>query len=134
MRKLLALSILCCVFACNEKVIEPPADLIAKDKMLDILYDLAIINSAKGINSSILEQNGIDPMGYIYEKYGIDSVQFVKSDVYYASVPEQYEELYQELASRIKKDRENLEAAKKSKQDSLKKSKEKKPAKKISGK
>ncbi len=35
------------LFSCGEEVIEKPINLIPKEKMIDILYDLAIINAAK---------------------------------------------------------------------------------------
>ena len=46
--------------SCGEKVIEEPNDLIAKEKMVDILYDLALINAAKSTNPKILEEKGED--------------------------------------------------------------------------
>jgi hypothetical protein len=76
--------------SCGEKVIEAPNDLIEKGKMADILYDLALINAAKSTNPGILEEGGIEPMEFLYKKYGVDSVQFVKSDIYYASIPLEY--------------------------------------------
>ncbi len=122
------------MLSCNEKTIEPPANLIGKDKMVDILYDLAIINASKGINATVLEQHGIDPMPYIFEKHNIDSLQFVKSDVYYASLPREYETIYKRLSARLEKEREILEEHKKQKQDSIKEVQEEKRKAKISGK
>lgn len=134
MKKLLFLVVSVFFFSCNEKTIEPPADLISKDKMVDILYDLAIINASKGINATILEQHGIEPMPYLFEKHDIDSLQFVKSDIYYASLPREYEAIYKRLADRLEKERELLEESKKQKLDSVKKSQEEKRKAKISSK
>lgn len=61
-----------------------PDNLIGKDKMSEILYDLYILNAAKGVNRKILEANGIMPLDYLYEKYNIDSLQFAESNTYHA--------------------------------------------------
>ena len=63
---------------------EKPENLISKDKMAEILYDMFIINSAKGVNRKILRNNGIDPEAYILSKYEIDSIHFAQSNAYYA--------------------------------------------------
>ncbi len=104
--------------SCGEKVIEQPGDLIAKEKMADILYDLALINAAKSTNPKILQENNIEPMGFIYKKYGVDSLQFVKSDLYYASIPLQYTAIYETVASRLERNKKKAEDARKQKNDS----------------
>ena len=93
------------LFACDEKVIEKPEDLISKDQMVDILYELAIISAAKKTNPTYLVDREFDAMSYIYDKYGIDSVQFVKSDVYYASIPAEYEAIYQRIEVRLEEEK-----------------------------
>ena len=112
------------IYSCNEKVIEPPKNLIAQEKMEEILYDLALINAAKSINKSVLETYDIEVMPYIFTKYGIDSIQFVESDIYYASIPEQYEQIYSTVSSRLEKERRLLEEQKQQRQDSIRKTKE----------
>lgn len=105
-------------YACTEKLIEKPGNLIPQDKMVLILKEMAIINAAKGTNLGKLRDNGIDPTTFVFEKYAIDSAQFVESDRYYASLPEVYETMYKEVESNLENQRLALEAAKKLK-DSL---------------
>lgn len=113
---------LCLLLAsCGEKVIEPPKDLISKNKMAAILYDLAILNSTKGTNPTILKNNNIEFMPFIFKKYKIDSLQFVTSDVYYASIPLQYQSIYEEVESRLEKEVKLLTEEKKRENDSIKK-------------
>lgn len=102
---------------CNQKVIEKPEDLIAKDKMVDILFDLAIINAGKAIDPNVMKENQIEPMSYIYTKYEIDSAQFVKSDLYYASIPQEYETIYKALEERLEEEKTRLEGGKQKEQD-----------------
>ena len=64
MNKLQRIIILCLVFSCNNTLNQnnkPPENLISKEKMVDIIYDMTLINVAKGVNKSILENNGIIP-------------------------------------------------------------------------
>jgi hypothetical protein len=90
------------VTSCAEKVIKEPDNLIPKDKMEHILYDIAIINAAKNIDAQVLRKNNIEAMEYVYTKYGIDSIQFVESDIYYASIPSNYEAIYSKILDSIK--------------------------------
>lgn len=87
--------------SCAEKVITPPENLIPKEKMTNILYDLALLNAAESTNPEALKGNSIEMMPYLFEKYAIDSVQFSESDLYYASVPLEYEDIYKTLQARL---------------------------------
>ena len=98
---------------------EKPENLIPKKKMVLILNDLAIVNAAKVTNAEILLNNKIEPTEYIFEKYGIDSTQFVESDRYYASVPEEHEEIYIAVEAKLKAEKDRIVAEKKFK-DSIK--------------
>ena len=86
-----------------------PKNLIAKDKMSDIMYDLYILNAAKGVNRKLLELNGIMPLDYIYTKYGIDSLQFVDSNTYYAYDTEVYTKIIEKMSGELEKDKELYE-------------------------
>ena len=50
---------------------EKPKDLLSEDKMVDVLVEISIMSSAKGINKRILENNGIKPVEYIYKKHAL---------------------------------------------------------------
>lgn len=112
--------------SCNEEVIKKPENLIPKDTMASILYELAIIQAAKTTNPRILEEHQIEPMQYLYEKYRIDSAQFVQSDTYYASRPLEYEALFKIVESRLEREKEVLEEARKQRNDSARQEMEKK--------
>lgn len=97
---------------------EQPENLIAKDKMVTILRDLAVLNAARTTNLNVLQKNDIEPMEYLYAKYGIDSTQFSNSDLYYASLPEEYEEIYAEVEAKLDTEKVEMEEKKRIK-DSL---------------
>ncbi|MFX0556396.1 DUF4296 domain-containing protein [Maribacter sp. CXY002] len=119
MKKVIAFVCLSLLISCGEKLIEPPANLIPRDKMILILKDLAVVNAAKGINIGVLKDNGIDPTSYVFNKYKIDSVQFVDSNKYYASIPLEYEAIYTKVDEIISKEKTEIEELKKV-NDSLK--------------
>lgn len=117
--------------ACVEKVIEAPDDLIPKDKMIEMLYDLSLINAAKGTNPKMLEENNLEPTKFLFEKYGVDSTQFVKSDIYYASIPVEYQAIYNTVADRLEKNKKDIEEERKLKSDSTRQLPQKNREKKI---
>ena len=112
MNKIVVLPLLCFMLSCSEKIVEKPKNLISKDKMTSILYNLAIFNAAKNTNATILTDNNIETMDFIFAKYKIDSLQFVTSDIYYASLPIIYEAIYIEIDKRLEKERERMRITK----------------------
>tara|TARA_R110000796_G_scaffold250788_4_gene380680 strand:+ start:34179 stop:34592 length:414 start_codon:yes stop_codon:yes gene_type:complete len=126
MNKIIAfIFLLLLVSSCVEKIIKEPENLISKDKMTAIFYDLAIVTAAKNTNNEILEKNNIEAMNYIYTKHGIDSLQFIESDLYYASIPLVYKEIYENVEKKLKAEMKVMEDAKieKRKLDSIAKTK-----------
>lgn len=94
--------------SCSENIIKPK-DLISTDKMAEIIYEVSLINAAKGVSKKKLEDNGISPTRFIYEKYGIDSLQFVLSLDYYANDIDTYDNIYTTVERRIIKEKERIE-------------------------
>ncbi|PCJ95480.1 MAG: hypothetical protein COA50_09785 [Flavobacteriaceae bacterium] len=105
-------------FSCAEKLIEKPEKLIPEDKMTAILYDLTLLAAAKNTNKAILKKNDIVVMEYLFSKYKIDSIQFVQSDLYYASIPAIYETIYKEVGARLEAEEKLIEEERKQKNDS----------------
>lgn len=104
--------------SCGEKLLEKPEDLIPKDKMINILKDITILNSARSTSITVLHDSKIEPTTFVFSKYGIDSLQFVTSDKYYASLPKEYEAMYVEIEKQLENEKEEMSEAKKIK-DSL---------------
>lgn len=121
--------VLVCVLgvSCNqEKKPEKPKDLIPENKFSEILYDMFVINSAKGVYKKALEEHGIFPQDYIFEKHNIDSLRFAKSNTYYAFNQETYNNILNRVKKRVEAEKkvyqEQLdaeEAAAKKRQDSI---------------
>jgi hypothetical protein len=120
MRKIITLLTIITLFvSCKEEVVNKPERLIEKDVMVDIMYDLSILEAIKYQNPTSLDTFKINPREYIFKKYKIDSLQFAKSNVYYASDYEDYKLMFEQITKR-------LDASKKS-ADSLVNLKKKKP-------
>ena len=89
--------------------VEKPSNLIDKDKMVDILYDISLLEAIKtqNIGGGISSKMGND---YIYKKYKIDSIQFVKSNIYYASDIEEYKKMFEEIKQRLTAETTKIDA------------------------
>ena len=108
-----------------------PENLISKEEMVNILIDMSLLSSAKGINKSIIENNGIVPESYIYTKHQIDSLQFIESNEYYTYNLNEYQDIIKRVTDSLIKLREEYstlaekENQEKKKMDSIKRSKRK---------
>jgi len=88
--------------SCQKEAVEKPDNLIEKEKMVDIIYDLSVLQGIRSINQSELDSNRVNPNTYVYKKYKIDSLQFAKSNQYYAAENiKEYGELYDRVNERL---------------------------------
>lgn len=92
-------------WSCSETTPKPD-NLIPQDQMIDILYDLNMFQAIRNNDYRLYESYNINPGHYIYKKYNIDSLQFVQSNKYYASNPEEYNTLLNAVMDRIKTEKE----------------------------
>ncbi|WP_420320559.1 DUF4296 domain-containing protein [Flagellimonas sp.] len=113
------------LFSCNEKVVEEPENLIPKEKMVTILHDLALLNATKSSYKAALELHDIKIMDFLYEKHDIDSTQFAQSDLYYASLPLEYQSIYEKVEALLEKKSADLEQIAEKRNDSVRKAQEK---------
>ena len=103
MNKLKVIIILFFVLGCNNSLTQKPIpiDLISQEKMVDIIYDMTLINVAKGVNKSILENNGIIPEQYLFNKHSIDSTLFARSNEYYSNDLKTYQMIYDNVKIKL---------------------------------
>ena len=107
MNKLKVIIILFFVLGCNNSLTQKPIpiDLISQEKMVDIIYDMTLINVAKGVNKSILENNGIIPEQYLFNKHSIDSILFARSNEYYSYDLKTYQIIYDKVKIKLEKNK-----------------------------
>lgn len=99
------------LFGSCQKVEEPqkPDGLIPEDKMVEVLTDVAILNSAKNFNRRKLEETGIYPDVYLFEKYNIDSTRLAQSTEFYAKNYERFENIFEQVKANLEKTQAKLE-------------------------
>lgn len=131
-RVVFCLVILVAFASCKEEAVKEPDHLIEKGVMVDIMYDLSLLEAIRYNNPAALNEHQIVPSEYIYKKYKIDSLQFVQNNKYYASDYAEYKLMYDEINKRLEKNKaeaDSLIKAKNKKALLLKKAKAKKEAK-----
>lgn len=111
MKKIIVILIGILIVGCSGSNRPPkPDNLISKETMSDIIYDVFLLNAAKGINKRILEQNGVFPQEYVYKKYKIDSLQFALSNDYYSYDTKSYEAIMAKVKLKIEEEKKKNEA------------------------
>jgi len=110
---------------CAQELVEKPKNLIPKEKMVDILHDLSLLNATRSTLGARMEETGVEVMEFLYARYDIDSLQFVQSDLYYASRPMEYQALFTQVDARLDARTKALEQAAEKRNDSIREATEK---------
>ena len=84
----------------SNTILKPPKDLISKEKMISIFVDLQLAQSAKNIKN-LKQERDVNYFQLVYDKYQIDTVQFKKSNEYYASLIDEYHAMFVEVENRL---------------------------------
>jgi hypothetical protein len=120
MRSILYLFLFICIASCTSNTIfKKPDDLIGEDKMVDLLTDLYLTTAAKTSKNTNGKRN-IDYTFLVYEKHGIDSAQFRRSNYYYTTKIDDYEIIYERVKNRIEKLNKNFSSLKKERDSIIK--------------
>jgi len=108
MKKLILLGILILTFACSSKDNTKPNNLMSEDEMVDLLFDINVINSSRAYNNrSDLNYYNIND-SLLFNKHEIDCLKFVNSNFYYASNPKQYLKIYSKLEYKLNQLKDSL--------------------------
>ena len=83
-----------------------PDNLISKEKMEKIIFDIMILNASSGFDLKI--DNNLLSDELIYKKHNIDSLQFYESELYYSKNPREHYEIYAKVKIRILKSIDSL--------------------------
>ncbi|AFL81054.1 hypothetical protein Aeqsu_1569 [Aequorivita sublithincola DSM 14238] len=111
------------LFGCQDvNYPEKPKNLIAKDKMVDILTETYLDNAARSVDNNSIITKGIKMDSMVYKNFGIDSLQFVQSNSFYAADVNTYMEIVQEVEARLTKmgkDMDSIWEMKRDRKDSV---------------
>ena len=86
----------------SNTIMKKPDDLIPRKEMINLLTDIYIANAAYNIRNKN-EERQKNYLSLVYEKYGIDSARFNRSNLYYMSRIDDYEKMHQKVADKIRK-------------------------------
>ena len=111
MKKRISLLAILTLLGCKDDLVKKPDVIIEKSKMMDIMYDLALLEAIKYQNPAVLDSNQIRPKQYIYKKYKIDSLQLAQNNVYYAADYKSYKVMFEEVVKRIANEKKRANAA-----------------------
>ncbi len=112
MKKILFLLCILLLVSCTSNTIyKKPKDLIPKDTMKLLIYDLYLANAAKHVKNKNLEKK-VNYMPFVFDVYKIDSVRFQNSNLYYISKIDDYEDLLKEVKKRLENLQKELTAKK----------------------
>jgi len=105
MKELACIIVSLLLFSCGEQAAEKPKDHLPEDKMVNMLYDITMLQAINSFKPQVLDSNKVEAKNYIYKKYKTDSLTFAQSHTYYASDLEVYGEMQRKVADRIEKDK-----------------------------
>nr|WP_315221362.1 DUF4296 domain-containing protein [uncultured Flavobacterium sp.] len=108
--------------SCKKELVKEPKGLLDREKMVNIMYDLSVLEAVRYQNPLSVDSMDTNPTKFILRKYKVDSVQFSQSNKYYAANYETYKDMFDEINARLEKQKKVL--------DSLVKIEDKKAAKK----
>ncbi|NNC82116.1 MAG: DUF4296 domain-containing protein [Flavobacteriales bacterium] len=109
MNRILLLSVLV-MMACSQNGPEPPADLLEEEEMVEALVELNLIESVRSMHITAEKKNKVETEAFyneLWERTGIDKDRFLRSFDHYRSDPQRMSQLYEQVASQIKR-REDL--------------------------
>lgn len=109
------------LMACQEVThTAKPKNLIPKEKMVDILVDMAKVDAAISLNAREYEKRGAKGKEFIFKKYNIDSLQLVSSNRYYAEHFKINQQIYENVQEILQKQSDSLYALEKKKKEAAK--------------
>ena len=89
------------VQGCDKSVVKEPKNLIEQETMIEILYDISVLEAIKVSNPESLIKRNINASTYIYKKYKIDSTQYAQSDKFYASDVKNYHDMFNTVIEKL---------------------------------
>lgn len=87
--------------SCKKELVKQPSKLIERGKMIDIMYDLSLLEAIRYQRPLSLDSVETSATKFILKKYKVDSLQFAQNNIYYASDYESYKDMFDEVSKRL---------------------------------
>ncbi|NDP27938.1 MAG: DUF4296 domain-containing protein [Flavobacterium sp.] len=111
MKKIVAfLVVLGILVGCKKELVKTPNHLIEKDKMINIMYDLSLLEAMKVQSPTLLDSFKLNSNQYIFKKYKIDSLQFAQNNLYYAADYKEYQKMFEQIKARLDKNKSQIDS------------------------
>ena len=108
MKKAILLALLI-LSSCTQVEEVPPENLIGEEKMADLIFELAVLDAAKGFVSKDQKGRIVLDADSFYQFHEIDSAQFTSSNAYYAKQPKAYLRIVSMAKAKLKEFEKNME-------------------------
>ena len=69
MKQILFLLVSLLVLSCSNNPVPKPDNLLDEGVMVDILFDVAVLNAAQNVKPSVLREHNIETQTFIFNKY-----------------------------------------------------------------
>lgn len=110
MKKIGLLLLLAMQFVSCKQGLEQPDKFIEEDKMVAILYDMAVMDALKSYNLNSPTANPVDSKAYLLKKYQVDSLQFAQNNQYYAADMPRYKKMFEKVNQLLEQEKKKYEA------------------------
>ena len=104
MKQVLFLFVSLFVLSCSKNPVPKPDNLLDEEVMVNIIYDISILQATDGSMSYKLTEHNIKMNQYIFEKYKIDSITYRENQRYYAANARAYKKIYKKVIERLEKE------------------------------
>ena len=106
MKQLLFLFVTIFIVSCSKNPVPKPDNLLDEKTMVDILYDVSLLQAIEGSMPNKLMEHNIEMDQYIFKKYKIDSVTYRQNQMYYAGDARKFKKIYKKVLERSDKEKQ----------------------------
>ena len=106
MKQLLFLFVTIFIVSCSKNPVPKPDNLLDEKTMVDILYDVSLLQAIEGSMPNKLMEHNIEMDQYIFKKYKIDSVTYRQNQMYYAGDARKFKKIYKKVLERLDKEKQ----------------------------
>lgn len=92
------------VVSCSKNPVPKPDNLLEEETMINILYDISLLQAIDGSMPNKLMEQEIKMDQYIFEKYKIDSTTYRQNQLYYAGDARKYKKIYKKVLERLEQE------------------------------
>jgi hypothetical protein len=110
MERLFIIVVLSFLFSCSQfKDRNPPNNLIGQELMSKIMLDVILMKNINRNGYAIKEKRNLLVDQYILQKYGVDSLQFTRSQYFYSKNPKEYSYIFEVIQAKLSELRDSIQ-------------------------